>query len=289
MWSFSAIGTRWEIETAAPLAEETRADVMRCVERFDREWSRFRADSLVTRLARDGGRAPAPRDTSVMLGALSEMAESTRDAVNPLVGVSLESLGYDAAYSLRGGSPAPAPADWRSVLSWDAETIALQRPATIDVGALGKGRLVDIVSDIVGAATDGPLVVDASGDLAVRGGPVRIGLEHPLDPSRAIGVWEITDGALAASAINRRRWGAGFHHVLDARTGAPVSTVAATWAAGADALHADAAATALFFDGGPELAHAWKIPWVRMLTDGRVETSVGCPADLFTRKEPVPA
>ena len=118
---------------------------------------------------------------------------------------------------------------------------------------------------------------------------MRIGLEHPYDPSRAIGVATIQDAALCASATNRRAWGEGLHHVLDARTGEPVRTVAATWAIArggvefAGAMRADAIATALFFDGGPELARAWGIPWVRMLTDGRVEYSPDSAVELFTR------
>ena len=46
-------------------------------------------------------------------------------------------------------------------------------------------------------------------------------------------------------------------------------------------LDADAAATALFFDGGPELAARWGVEWVRMTTDGRVEWSPAVRAELF--------
>jgi thiamine biosynthesis lipoprotein len=91
----------------------------------------------------------------------------------------------------------------------------------------------------------------------------------------------VQDGALCASAVNRRAWGDGLHHVLDARTGAPVRTWAATWALAPEAMTADAIATALFFDGGPELAAAWGVDWVRMSTDGHVQRSPGCPAELF--------
>ena len=70
--------------------------------------------------------------------------------------------------------------------------------------------------------------------------------------------------------------------MLDARTGEPVRTIAATWAIADAAMHADAIATALFFDGGAELAHEWNVEWVRMTTDGRVEWSPGSTAELFT-------
>jgi len=284
-WRFEAIGTTWEIVTDEELPAPLRAAVTATVDEFDRTWSRFRSDSAVSALARRGGALPAPPDAAPMLDALSALSAATRGAVNPLVGASLDALGYDAASSLRDRGAQPAPADWSARLTWQDGVLALTEPATIDVGALGKGRLVDLVLAVVAASVPGDVVVDASGDLAVHGHGLRIGLEHPFDPRRAIGVWEVTDAALCASATNRRAWpsatGATLHHVLDARTGLPVRAYAATWAVAGDAMTADAVATALFFDGGPRLAHEWGVEWVRMTTDGAVEWSPGCRADLF--------
>ncbi|WP_127475859.1 FAD:protein FMN transferase [Microbacterium sulfonylureivorans] len=286
-WRFDAIGTAWEIVADAPLGEKTRQRVAAVIDDFDAAWSRFRADSLVGSLASAGGAVPAPPDAAAMLDAFVELSDATGGAVNPLIGASLERLGYDAGYSLTAGVPVAAPADWVRALTWHDGILALDRPATIDVGALGKGRLVDLVADVVALASPGGFVVDAGGDMAVRGAPQRIGLEHPFDARRAIGVWEVTDAALCASAVNRRAWGDGLHHVLDARTGVPVHTVAATWAVAPTAMRADAIATALFFDGGPRLAHDWGVEWVRMTTDGRVDWSPGCRADLFRREASV--
>jgi len=283
LWRFDAIGTPWEIETPEPLGTAVQSEIGRLIGAFDAEWSRFRRDSLVSTLAREGGSVPTPRDTGSMLDAYAALSDATDGAVNPLVGASLERLGYDAAVSLVDRGAVPAPADWRAVVSWDDGRLALSEPAVLDVGALGKGMLVDRVMDVVAAAVHGDIVVDASGDLAVRGAVQRIGLEHPFDTRRAIGVWEVTDGALCASATNRRAWGDGLHHVLDARTGIPVRTIAATWAVAGSAMRADAIATALFFDGGARLAHEWQVEWVRMTTDGRVEWSPGCRAELFVR------
>jgi thiamine biosynthesis lipoprotein len=278
-WRFEAIGTHWEIETVDPLGEEARGRVAAEIDRFDREWSRFRADSLVRALGRDGGRIVS-RDAGPMLDAYRELSGATAGAVNPLVADSLAALGYDAAYSLVPGAPVAAPDAWEERVSWTGGEVTASVPALLDVGALGKGRLVDLVA---GVLTDvpGDLVVDAGGDIRVRGAGVRIALEHPYDPQKAIGVVEVQDRALCASATNRRAWGNGLHHVLDARTGEPVRTWAATWALAPEAMTADAAATALFFDGGPALAAAWGVEWVRMSTDGRVQRSPGCSAELF--------
>lgn len=287
-WRFDAIGTAWQIETTEPLEPGVRHRVAEVIERFDGEWSRFRRDSVVSQLG-GGGAAPAPDDASAMLDALAAVSDATDGAVNPLVGRSLESRGYDADYGFIDSGALPAPSRWRELLSWDDGMLRLSEPALIDVGALGKGRLVDRVLAVVTESLEGDVVVDASGDLAVRGRPQRVGLEHPYDPRRAIGVIEVTGAALCASAVNRRTWGDGLHHVLDARTGAPVRTVAATWALAPTAMIADAIATALFFDGGPQLAFEWGAEWVRMTTDGRVEWSPGSPAELFTRPATVKA
>lgn len=282
IWRFDAIGTVWEIESAHELDRDARDSVGAVIARFDREWSRFRADSDVTRLGREGGTLVSP-DAAPMLDAYRAASAATRGAVNPLVADSLVALGYDPEYSLIAGAPVAADAGWTGTVGWEDGQASVSAPAVLDVGALGKGRLVDLVAQQL-ADVPGDLVVDAGGDIRVRGAAVRIGLEHPYDAAKAIGVAEVQDAALCASAVNRRAWGDGLHHVLDARTGVPVRTWAATWAIGADAMHADAVATALFFDGGPELAAQWDVEWVRMSTDGRAERSPDCPVELFTAR-----
>lgn len=280
-WEFEAIGTFWRIDTPEVLDAASRRAVTELISAFDEAWSRFRPDSLVSALGRAGGEAVSPPDAVRMLDAYAVLAEATDGAVNPLVGDAIARRGYDAAYSFLDRGAMPAHADWQSILRWSPATLSVSQPAIIDVGALGKGRLVDVVLDVVRSRAGGWAVVDGSGDTAVGGTTQRFGLEHPYDPTRAIGVWQVTDAALCASATNRRAWGEGLHHVLDARTGEPVRQYAATWAVASDAMTADAVATALFFDGGPRLAARWDASWVRMRTDGSVEWSPDCEAELF--------
>ena len=280
--AFEAIGVPWRIETAEPLPAAVAREVDALIERFDREWSRFRPDSVVAALAAGGGEAPLPPDGPAILGLYASLADGTADAVTPLIGGPLARRGYGPGLGFDDTGPEPAP-DWRRTLSWDDRTLRLAEPATIDIGAAGKGRLVDLVGELVRSRVEGPVTVDASGDIRLFGGAERIALEHPFDPSRAIGVWEVTDAALCASGVARRAWGDGLHHILDGRTGEPVRTVVASWAVAATAMVADAAATALFFEGGPAWAHAHGVAWVRMISAGSVEWSPGCGARLFRR------
>lgn len=282
MWEFDAIGAPWRIDTPDPLSDSQRATVLERVERFDRDWSRFRDDSLVTRISREPGRHRLPADAGPLLEWYRELYESTGGRVSPLVGRTMESLGYDAAYRLTPASRLVSVPRWADAMSWDGEFLDTARPVLLDVGAAGKGYLVDLLSALLSAQGVTTHVVDGSGDLVARGQTSEaVALEHPGDPSKAIGVVPVADGALAASAVNRRTWGDGLHHVIDAITGLPTSSVVATWALAPDALHADGLATALFFDTVPALTRAPGVSFVRMFADGRVEHSPSFPGELF--------
>ncbi|MBX9471773.1 FAD:protein FMN transferase [Microcella sp.] len=295
--NFNAIGVPWRIgvgtaETptsslGAPLAHDDLEAVMARIEQFDLDWSRFRDDSLVSRIARAPGSWRLPADAAPLFALYEQLHAMTDARVSPLVGASLERLGYDAAYRLSpAGDALPAP-------SW-ADSIALRKtadglvldtvaPVQLDVGAAGKGYLVDLIGDLLAARGVTETLVDASGDVRVRGErSIRIALEHPADPTKAVGVAEVTDAALCGSAINRRAWGEGLHHIVDAVTGRPVADgVVATWVVADSALLADGLATALFFVEPARLCEAFAFEWVRLSTHTGLEASAGFRGELF--------
>ena len=291
-FAFEAIGTSWQIETPAELVPDARQAVLDRVESFDASYSRFRADSLVTEISEHPGRHVFPPDALALFDLYDRLAAATSGAVDPLVGRELELLGYDRRYSLtpvpageRTATDARGRAAWISDVRREGRVVTTDRPVVIDVGAAGKGYLVDLVAEVLRSHAVPEYVVDASGDLvhaAPAGAPaLRVGLEHPLDPRKAIGVAEIANASLCASASNRRAWGDGLHHVLDARTGRPAREVIATWVVAADTALADGLATALFFTGAHQLAKTFHFSYVRMYADGRAERSRDFPGELF--------
>jgi hypothetical protein len=119
------------------------------------------------------------------------------------------------------GTPPTAAATVR----FDAR-ITTREPVVIDVGAAGKGYLVDLVLDLLREGGVDDVVVDAGGDLRHHGpGVTRVGLEHPTRPDHAVGAAPLQNQALCASAVTRRAWGDGLHHVLDPRTGIPTRDI----------------------------------------------------------------
>jgi FAD:protein FMN transferase len=279
---FGALGTQWEIATGDPLDDGLRQLIRKRTNDFEQTYSRFRDDSLVAHIAaaRGGGRFRFPEDSRVLFDLYDRLYEATGGAVDPLVGRSLELLGYDATYSLTPSTAAVRKAEalarpkWSSDVIREGTAVITHAPLVVDVGAAGKGYLVDLVSEILRTAGVTDFLIDGSGDLRHSGqSPIRVGLEHPFDPTLVIGVSNLRDAALCASAVNRRAWADGLHHVLDARTGNPVHHVVATWVVAADAATADGLATALFVTAPEKLAETFSFAYVRMFADGRAEVS----------------
>lgn len=249
-------------------------------EEFDRAWSRFRNDSLVHRISVSTGSFELPADAPALLDLYRTLYECTDGAVTPLIGRALEQWGYDSSYSLRPGAISPVPR-WEDAISWDGRRLHTVRPVVLDVGAAGKGYLVDLVGGVLAEAGVTAFTIDASGDLLHRGGrPLRVALEHPLDARKAVGVAVLGDGALCASASNRRAW-PGAHHLIDALTGAPTRRVLATWVVASSCLVADGVATALFFGEPKRLTREFDFEWVRMLEGGSLEHSSGFDGEIF--------
>jgi len=281
-WRFEAIGTAWQIDTARPLDPAVAADVEGCIKRFDAVWSRFRPDSVVFQIAESGGTWVFDGPHASLLDFYAELLELTDGAVTPLIGRTLADLGYDADYSLRPvteRSSVPSP----DVIEWTAPELVVAEPVLLDVGAAGKGLLVDLVSSVVGSHGLNEFTVDASGDLYHRGTtPIRIALEDPRDSTRAVGIAELEpELALCASATNRRAWGDGLHHVLDGRTGRPVGDVVATWVVAESCMWADGLATAHFLADPARLMARFQHEFVRMHADGRIEWSPDFPGEVF--------
>ncbi len=237
----------------------------------------------MARIAAAAGSYSFPDEAGALFDLYRGLYEATDAAVSPLVGGALERLGYDRAYSLRpSGPPTPVP-PWDEAVAWDGSVLTTLRPVLLDVGAAGKGLLVDIVSELLIADGHTEAIVDGSGDIRSIGpDPIRVALEHPLDTTKAIGVANVRDGAICSSATNRRSWGDGLHHVLDATTGLPTANVIATWAIAATALEADGISTALFFADPARLAQRYEFTYVRMFSTGRVEFSPHLDGEIFT-------
>ncbi len=291
-WEFEATGTQWSVSTDDLLPAAVRRDVTELVEGFETTWSRFRPDSLVSRAARatTGGSYRLPEGSARMLDLYDRLHRLTQGRLDPLVGADLVRLGYDPEYSfvvqetVEGGpDPLLVRTRWGDTVTHDGDVLRVRTPALVDVGAVGKGFLVDQVSDLLVAAGVGSHTVDGSGDLRARGDrTVRVGLEDPQSPGQVVGAVELRDRALCASATGRRTWGDGLHHILDALSGRPTEGIIASWVMARTCAEADGLATALFVAPPDALAAELEFEFVLLRSDRTALASHTFPGELFT-------
>lgn len=249
---FEAIGTHWRIQLFDVLTSEAGSllleSVMERIRAFDFAYSRFRDDSMVAEMAKKEGLYRLPADGAALFFLYERVFAITKGKVTPLIGSVMEESGYDKTYSLTT-KEMHVPPTWDEVLAFDGKDLTLKKPALLDVGAAGKGYLIDLVAAVLEKHGLHSYVIDAGGDIIHRnaGGQVtQVGLEHPLDISKVIGVVQLGNESICGSAGNRRAWG-NFTHIIDPATLASPTEILATWVIADTTLLADMLATCLFF------------------------------------------
>ena len=119
-------------------------------------------------------------------------------------------------------------------------------PGGVDPTGLVKGWAAARSLRALAGAGAADVMVNAGGDIAVTGGPWRIGVRHPSAPDQLAAIVEV-GGAIATSADYERHG-----QLVDPRSGRPAAAVASATVTGPDLDLADALATALAV-AGPEL------------------------------------
>lgn len=279
--AFEALGTPWVIDAEVSL-DALEGAIRERLEVFDKAYSRFRDDSIVSLARHRLGVHVFPDDFAVLYALYDSLYRLTQGKMTPLIGVALEDAGYDANYRLTPRKIHTTP-PLHEAVEWDGERrLTLFSPVLLDFGAAGKGYAVDHIATLLLDNDIKEFTIDASGDIRHSGQQSeRIGLEHPLDATKVIGVANIRNASLCASATNRRVWN-GFTHVLDPFTKRPVTNVIATWVIADTALVADGLATALFFvEDTASLLSEFQFTFVRLFNDGTVDCSPAFDGELF--------
>ncbi|KND50332.1 MAG: thiamine biosynthesis lipoprotein [Parcubacteria bacterium C7867-003] len=282
-FTFEAIGTQWVIDTPKELSSHEEAllltKIKNRIDIFDKDYSRFRQDSLVTKISKESGDFTMPPDADKMLSLYKQMYDITSGLVTPLVGQVLVDTGYDENYSLVPKNPIKSPA-WDEVMEWKGPILKMKKPKLLDFGAGGKGYLVDIVSEILESEGINEYCVDAGGDMRHRGEKIDVGLEHPEDIESVIGVVKLTNKSLCGSAGNRRKW-ADYNHVINPQTLTSPKDILAVWVTAENTLLADLLTTGLSFVSPETLQKHFKFEYLIFRHDHSIEKSNGFNAELF--------
>lgn len=247
------MGTVWKVVIYKALSytekEVLGKEIERRLEEFDSLYSRFKEDSLVSGLAKTTGVILVPHDLVVILRIYKQFYKVSQRKFTPCIGSLLEDLGYDKDYSLVAKSTTRDVPDFETAVTIIDDThIELHRKVLLDIGAVGKGYAVDLIVHYLQESGYERFLVDGSGDVYYEGNgiPIEVGLEHPRDTSKVIGVMEMKKGAMCSSATNRRSWGKYSHYVDPISKDSP-DTIIATWVMAESAALSDALSTLFFF------------------------------------------
>lgn len=287
--NFEAIGTAWQIDIDTPISLKVFSDLSLKIEyrisEFDSNYSRFRTDSWVSKISHFKGTYTVPPDFPKLYSVYAQLHKASNGLFNPLIGKTLEDAGYDANYTLKQKQGLIKPPDFSEIISFQDNEIILKQEAILDFGAAGKGCLVDIIASLLEENDILSYCIDAGGDILYKNNnniPLRVGLEHPHDPTLAIGVAHIVNKSICGSSGNRRKW-EGFHHTINPFTLQSPEEIIAVWTIADTAILADGLSTCLFLD--PKIDHYMDLEfeYVIMYKDGSVRKSPNFTGELFTK------
>jgi len=259
--SWKALGTSVHVLSTHDDGLDAATTAVRDVlEDVDEAYSRFRADSELTRLNANAGRTIriSPLLATAIDAAL-RAARLTDGAVDPTIGRAIRVAGYDDDFS-RISAEGPHPAlprergreafppergramklrAWR-VPGWQGirldrrlRTVWLPHGVELDLGSTGKALAADLAATAALAAVGGRgVLVSLGGDIAIAGEPpsggwrILVAEDSRARPDGDGDVICVPSGGVATSSTTVRRWsrdGLVLHHIIDPQTSLPTS------------------------------------------------------------------
>jgi thiamine biosynthesis lipoprotein len=253
-------------------APQARDNTQLAFDNLDKELSAWKSDSMLSAVNRAAGnRKPVPISASfdTVLQLAMNICKESDGAFNPLIGPVMHAWGFNGAAprispptaaELRG---AAALADWHLLdcsSGTNGPTVRLLTAGMqLDLGAIAKGYGVDLAWERLCAAGHTNLLIDLGGNLRVIGeatpgrGGWRTGVRNPFGKGALIGMFLMHSGEAVATSGNYERFveieGVRYAHIMDPRTGQPVTGMAGTTVFAPTAMQADALSTTLFVLG----------------------------------------
>ena len=239
--TFPALGTNCEVQYVAPEGQAQAAAFERAavawVQAFEAKYSRFRPDSLVSRINAAAGKSWIGIDAEMeqLLKLCDTLHFMTQGVLDPT------SLPLIQLWNWKAAQPRVPAADEiaaaRRLVGWakvqrEPGKVFLPEPGmALDFGGFGKEYAVDLTAQIAVDHGINNVLVDFGHDLRALGAPPgrpawHIGLEDPQHPGSSWASVGLSGRGIASSGdyircfkIDGRRYG----HIIDPRTGWPVA------------------------------------------------------------------
>jgi thiamine biosynthesis lipoprotein len=242
------------------------------VESLEDQLTIYRADSEVLRINRNAAREPVPAEARLF--ALFQLAQQLYRDTKGAFDITSGPLSVTWGFSRRQGR-LPTGAEISEALQCvgmdnvilDAANRAVQflRPGvSLHLNCIGKGYALDRMAEMLDASrVGGFLLHGGKSSVLARGDCPRggrrgwtIGVPHPLRPGERLAEICLVEEALGTSGSGTQFFehdGRRFGHLIDPRTGWPVSGVHTATAIAPTAAEADALSTAFYVMGPSEV------------------------------------
>jgi thiamine biosynthesis lipoprotein len=269
-----------DADAARRAAEDAIADVLR----IEAKYSRYRDDSVTSRINAAAGGAPVAVDDETY--ALLNYADQCHAQSDGLFDITSGVL--RRAWNFGREPPrVPSPEELAAVLpliawhevEWSERRVRLPRAGMeIDFGGIGKEYAADRVATILMGHGMRHGFVNLGGDIRAigaqpDGAPWRAGVRHPRVAGTAVAAFDLTEGALATSGDYERYFdldGRRYCHILDPRTGMPVTHWQAVSVAAPLCVVAGSCATIAMLrgEGAAAFLDAQGVTWLGVAADG---------------------
>jgi thiamine biosynthesis lipoprotein len=240
--AFNAMGSPCEIKLYADSRARSRHVARRVideVERLEAKYSRYREDSYLSKInqvSQIGGSVTVDPETAGLLDYVATCWQQSNGLFDVTSGI------LRKVWSFRD-QVLPEPSVIQTLLDrigwhrliWQSPTISFPEPGLeLDLGGAVKEYAVDRIANLCWNAGIRQGLVNLGGDIKVigphpDGSPWAIGIRHPRNPSEITKTVYLKSGAMASSGdyercilLGGRRYG----HVLNPKTGWPVSHLA---------------------------------------------------------------
>ncbi|MBC7982699.1 MAG: FAD:protein FMN transferase [Candidatus Obscuribacterales bacterium] len=284
------------VDVKHSLAQTALGQIETEVQQWSRDWYPWNASGELAQLnaaLASGQTFDVRPELAALLQRSQELFRLSDGAFDPAVAPMVERWGFHAG---ERASNAVAPnaehlAAWRAHratladLRIDGRRISSsRRELMLDLGAIGKGRAVDLAIERLRSYGIARALVNAGGNMrGIGAGPKRAWRVAIKDPRSAtsLGWIELRDDESISTSGDYERFalveGKRAHHLLDPRAGSPATHTAAVTVLAGDATLADAASTAVFVAGPTEWRNVARrlgiTDALRVEPNGKVEIS----------------
>jgi thiamine biosynthesis lipoprotein len=231
------------------------------VERLEKIFSLYRADSAISALNRQGRLDNAPSELLALAQEAKELARITEGSFDPTV-QPVWQLYFRHFTSVTPDSNGPASpeitqalalVDWQGLnINVEAKSISFAKPGMgLTLNGMAQGFITDRVADVLRAHGFGSMLVDMGEPRALAAKPDgsawKIGIANPANPAEAITSVEVMDKAVATSGGYGTLFDddGKFTHLIDPKSGKTAPRLAGVTVIAASAAKADGLSTAL--------------------------------------------